>query len=265
MSRLNDDVISSVYAIAEQAVQQYAQGILATTTLARRIHCEVEEQGVGENVSLQKTLKRIAQRICSRALYEAWCSSNIEIRNCAFDNLRRYLERSLLQSSYAHSLQEYANAVEDVLHQTLEMLSTLAAQKPCAGPDDPVAFLKWTQTILIRQAHASLARYKRDACLSLEAQAELFAEQFVDTHNGDPLDEVLLQEIQKTVVSALLSLRNPRYRQVLLATYIMGLDEREVAKQLGVEVQDVYLWRHRALRALRKQAEIIRVLRSLRE
>ncbi len=265
MSRLNEEIVLSASAIAEQAIQQYAQGILAVSALTTQMYCEVKEQGVGEVASQQKVLKRIAQRICSRALYEAWCSSDIEIQNCAFGNLRRYLERSLLQSSYAHSLQEYAYAIEDVLHQTLEVLSTLAAQKPCAGPDDSAAFLKWTQTILIRQAHVFLERYKRDACLSLEAQAELFAEQFVDTHNGDPLDELLLQEVQKTVVAALLSLRNPRYRQVLLTTYVMGLDEREVAKQLGVEVQDVYLWRHRGLRALRKQAEVMRVLHTLRE
>ncbi len=258
-------MVASAYAIGEQAIQQYAQGILAVTTLATQICHEVEEQGVSENVPLQKALKRIAQRICSRALYEAWCSRNIGIRNCAFGNLRRYLERSLLHSSYAHALQMYANALEDVLHQTLEVLSTLATQKPCAGPDDPAAFLKWTQTILLRQARVSLERYKRDACLSLEAHAELFSEQFVDTHNGDPLDEVLSQEVQKTVVTTLLSLRNPRYRQVLLATYIMGLDEREVAKQLGVKAQEVYMWRHRALKALRQQAEVIQVLRSLRE
>ena len=265
MSRLNSDVVSSASAIAEQAIQQYAQGILSVSALTTQMYCEMAEQGIGEGIAQQKVLKRIAQRICSRALYKAWCSPNREIRNGAFDNLRRYLKWSLLRSAYARSLQEYANAMEDVLQQTLEVLSTFAAHTPCAGPDDPVTFLKWTQTILIRQAHVSVERYKRDACLSLEAQADLFAGQFVDTHNGDPLDEVLLQEIQKTVVTALLSLRNPRYRQVLLATYIMGLDEWEVAKQLEVEVQDVYLWRHRGLRALRKQTEVIRVLRSLLE
>ena len=265
MSRLNDDVVSGVYAIAEQAVQQYAQGILSVSTLAMQIYREAEEQEGCENTPLQKVLKRAAQRICSRALYKAWCNSDSEIRNRAFDNLRRYLEWSLLHSSYAHSLQMYANALEDVLHQTLEVLSTLATKKPCAGPDDPATFLKWTQTILIRQARVSLERYKHDTCVSLEEQAELFAEQFVDTRNGDPLDEVLLQEVQKTVVAALLSLRNPRYRQVLVASYVMGLEEQEVAQQLGVEVQDVYLWRHRALKALRRQSEVIRVLRALHE
>ena len=69
-----------------------------------------------------------------------------------------------------------------------------------------------------------------------------------------------MQELQKTLVNALLSLRNPRYRQVLLANYFMDLDEREMAQQLGVDVQDVYLWRHRALKALRQQPGILQLL-----
>ncbi len=262
---LNDDAVFSAYAIAEQAIQQYAQGILSVTTLATQICSEAYAQGVDKNVPPQKMLKRIAQRICSRALYNAWRSPDIEIRNCAFDNLRRYLEWSLLHSSYARSLKAYAHAIEDVLHQALEVLSTLATQSPSAGPDDSSAFLKWTQTILIRQAHVFLERCRRDACLSLDLHMERFAEQFVDTRNGDPLNEVLSQEIQKTLMDALLSLRNPRYRQVLIAIYIIGLDEREVAQQLSVEVQDVYLWRHRALKALRNQPQIVQILRSLRE
>ncbi len=265
MSRLNDDALFSAYAIAEQAIQQYAQGILSVMTLATQIYSEAYAQDVDENGHLQKMLKRIAQRICSRALYNAWCSPDTELRNCAFDNLRRYLEWSLLHSSYARALKAYAHATEDVLHQTLEVLSTLARQSPCTGPDDPSAFLKWTQTILIRQARVFLERCRRDACLSLDLHMEHFAEQFVDTRNGDPLNEMLAQEVQKTLMDALLSLHNPRYRQVLIAIYIIGLDEREVAQQLGVEVQDVYLWRHRALKALRKQPQVVQVLRSLRE
>ena len=69
-----------------------------------------------------------------------------------------------------------------------------------------------------------------------------------------------MQELQKTLVDALLSLRNPRYRQVLLATYLMDLNEREVAQRLAVRVQDVYLWRHRALKILRQQPAILQVL-----
>ena len=74
-----------------------------------------------------------------------------------------------------------------------------------------------------------------------------------------------MQEVQKTLVDVLLSLRNPRYRQVLLATYILEIDEREVARRLGVEVQEVYVWRHRALKALRQQPAILQRLRALRE
>ena len=265
MSTLDDNAVLCTYAIAERAIQQYAQGLLQVETLATQILNEAHEQHVDENVFSQKMLARIAQRLCSRELYNAWRSADVEERNYAFANLRRYLEWSLLHSSYAQRLLTYTNAIEDVLHSTLEILSTFAKQKNTGGPDDPAAFLKWTQTILIRQAHAFLERATRDTCLSLDAHVELFAEQFVDTRNGNPLDEVLVQEVQQTLVDVLLSLRNPRYRQVLLATYILDIDEREVARQLGVAVQDVYVWRHRALKALRQQPAILQLLRTLRE
>ena len=263
MSKQDDDVVSSVYAIAERAIQFYAQGLLPVETLAIWILNEVDQQHVDENGSSQRMLTRITQRLCSRILYDAWRSSDIEKRNRAFENLRRFLEWSLLHSSYTQRLQTYTYAIEDVLHSTLEILSTFAMQINAGGPDDPAAFLKWIQTILIRQAHAFLERATRDTCLSLDEQVERFAEQFVDTRNGNPLDEVLVQEVQKTLVDVLLSLRNPRYRQVLLATYILDIDEREVARRLGVEVQAVYVWRHRALKALRQQPTVLQRLRAL--
>jgi DNA-directed RNA polymerase specialized sigma24 family protein len=58
-------------------------------------------------------------------------------------------------------------------------------------------------------------------------------------------------------------MRNLRYRQVLIYTYIVGVDESEQARRLQVRVQDIYLWRHRALKALRSKPELIQGLRSL--
>jgi RNA polymerase sigma factor (sigma-70 family) len=225
-----------------------------------------EESQVHEAVlRSSKLLKRIAQRLCSRILWEAWQSTDERRRNYTFDNMRCYLKESLLRSAYARRLQIQANAVEDVLNQTMEILYALAIKKPYAGPDDPTTFLKWTQTILVRQAHAFLERSERDTSISLEQHVEHFAEQFVDTHNGNPLDVVLHQEIRAILVKALLSLRNPKYRRVLLATYILNLDDSTIAQQLEASVHEVHLWRHRALKALRKQTEIIELLHLLLE
>ncbi len=266
MSQMNEDVVTSdLPAVAERAIQQYVQGLLSTETLVIQILNEVHTKHFDEINPSQRILTRFAQRICSRVLYDAWRSSVNERRNLAFSNLRRFLEWSLLHSSYAQQLQIYTHAIEDVLHSTLEILTVLTTQKNSGGPDDPAAFLKWTQTILIRQAHAYLERVRNDPSTSLDEQVELFAEQFVDLRNSDPLDEIILQEAQQTLVEALLSLRNPRYRQVLLGTYLMDLDEREVARQLGVETQDVYMWKHRALKALRQHPQILQILHTLRE
>src|SRR5713101_6519678 len=56
-------------------------------------------------------------------------------------------------------------------------------------------------------------------------------------------------------------LSNKRYRQVLFGTYLAGMDERELATLLGVQVQEVYLWRHRALKALRSNRKVAEALR----
>ena len=263
MSRPNEDALALVWASAERARERYVQGLISVEKLVTLMLNEEDVQSMDGNTSSQKIFSRVAQRTCSRILHDAWRSSDVERQNLAFMNLRRYLEELLLYSSYAHRLHTYAYVVEDVVHATLEILSTCVAQKNGNGPDDPAAFLKWTKTILLRQAYAFLERDMQHTCLSLDEQIELFAEQFIDTQNNDPLHSVLVRELQQTLIDSLHSLRNPHYRQVLLATYLMDIDEQEVARRMNVEVHDVYLWRHRGLKALRQHPKMLQLLQAL--
>jgi hypothetical protein len=144
----------SVRKIADRAIQLYAQGILTVEVLAERVMQEWEMRHMEEDKPTHALLMRMAQRICSRELYTAWCSPEQERRNLAFDNLRRYLENSLRRTFYAKALELHANLIEDVLHQTLSNLCLALSRDPPGGPDDPAAFLKWTQTILIRDAYS---------------------------------------------------------------------------------------------------------------
>lgn len=254
------------HVIAEKAIQLYARGILMTVPLADQIFCEWQQMRRGEDQPSQTLLSRIAQRICSYALYLAWRSQDTELRNCAFDNLRRYLASSLQQSSYGKRLHDYAEGCEDVLQQTLMTLYLIAERNGDAGPDDPASFLKWAQTILIRQAHEALTRHLREVTVSLDEQLELFAERYVASDDsGDPSRYVLKQELQQVLGASLLAMSNCRYRSVLIYTYLVDMDERELATRLGVRLQDIYLWRHRALKALRSKPDVMLVLRSLRE
>lgn len=263
MSEQHDDLWVRCRTLAERAIHFYAQDLLSAEMLIVSMVGEWERLRMEDEQPSQAVLTRIAQRICSRELCTAWRSPDVALRNCAFANLRRYLERSLLHTRYATVLQSHAHVLEDVLHQTLELLHLLSMQE-AAGPDDPASFLKWTQTILIRQTRAFLIKYQREENLSLEEVVELFGEQFVDT-TSDPLKQVLLNELQQVLADVILTMRNQRYRQVLLYTYIAGIDERELARRLHVQVQDVYLWRHRALKALRNKPEVMRTLRLLLE
>ena len=194
-------------------------------------------------------LMRLAQRICSSELCKAWHSTDMEVRNWAFQNLRCHLERTLQRSSYGAMLHRDANAQEDVLHQTLETLHLMLVHNPHAGPDDSATFLKWTQTILMRQAWAFLQKSRREACLSLDALPEPVVEQFVD--DDTPVEYVLSRELRQTLCDAIVSMRNIHYQQVLIYTYLLDVNERELAQLLHVQVQVIYVWHHRALKALR--------------
>lgn len=260
MAEQSSDLVFRVYGVAEHAISRYARGLLTVDELAARMIQEWQRLSGGEEEPSIKLLTRIAQRLCSRELYASWRSSESERRNHALDNLRRYLACSLEHTPYAKMLFQSANAAEDVLNQTLADMHIALSCNPSFGPDDPAAFLKWTQTILIRHAYAFLQKYKREACLSLEAQLESGSDQIIDQKNDDPQTYVLQRELHRVLKNAILSLRNRRYQEVLIYTYLVGMDDRQLACRWGVEVQDIYLWRHRALKALRSKPEVMQAL-----
>ncbi len=261
MFEQGDDLEQHICNVASRAIQRYAQGILSVEVLAGRMMQEWVTRRAGDDDPSRELLMRIAQRICSRELYAAWCSTEHERCERAFENLRRYLESSLRQIAFAKALELRPSQIEDVVQHTLTALVLALHRNPPAGPSDPAAFLKWTQTILIRTLYASLQKALSEPCQSLEAQPQAFVEQLIDNRNEDPQEQVLQRELQQILKNAILSLRNPRYRLVLICTYLAGMDESELARYMQVEVQDVYLWRHRAIKALRSRPEVMQALR----
>jgi len=121
--------------------------------------------------------------------------------------------------------------------------------------------LKWAITILYRQAYAFVTKTEREQATSLDAWYEAYTDQLENPRNYDPEAHFDSQELQRALENAILSLSNKRYRQVLFGTYLAGMDERELATLLGVQVQEVYLWRHRALKALRSNRKVAEALR----
>lgn len=256
------DLEHCIRSAADVAIRRCAQGLLAVETLSAQVRKVWEwERGKGlsyrQEEERQKLLNRIALRLCSQALYQACCSPDADTRNCAFENLRRYLTRSLQRSPYAEKLAQLEDAAEDVLQATLAILQKDCASHPPRGPDDPAAFLKWSLTILDRQAYAHIKKADQEPALSLEADYELFGERLENPGGDDPEVRFEMQELQQTLSNAILSLSNQRYRQVLIGTYLAGMDERELAAHLGVQLQDVYLWRCRALKALRSNQKVV--------
>ncbi len=247
----------------EGAIRRCAQGLLSVETLSAQVREEWKELSYQQEQEqpCQKLLNRIALRYCSQALFQASCSPDADTRNCAFENLRRYLTRSLQHSPYAEKLAQLEDAAEDVVQATLAILQKDCASHPARGPDDPAAFLKWTLTILNRQAYAVVNKASQEPAISLDAEYEVYGEGLKNPCGDDPEAYFEVQELQQMLSNAILSLSNKRYRQVLYGTFLAGMDERELATLLGAQVQDVYLWRYRALQALRSNREVVEALR----
>src|SRR5579859_5488416 len=91
------DLEQYIRSAAELAIRRCAQGLLSVETLSAQVR--EEWKGLAyrqeQDQSCQKLLNRIAVRYCSQALFQARCSPDTDTRNCAFENLRRYLTRSL--------------------------------------------------------------------------------------------------------------------------------------------------------------------------
>ncbi|HVB74049.1 MAG TPA: sigma-70 family RNA polymerase sigma factor [Ktedonobacteraceae bacterium] len=260
------DLEQSIRNAAVIAIRRCAQGLLTVDMVSRQVKEELETQShnePAENQAPQKLLNRLALRFCSRILYLACCSPHAETRNCAYTNLNRYLEQSLHRSNYAHFLAQHADAAQDVVQETLRIVQIACMRYPPDGPDDPAAFLKWTLTILLRQAYAFATKSQQETTLSLDAQCDAYTtSQIEDQQKYEPEAQFDSQELQEALKNAILSLSNLRYQQVLFGTFLAGMEERELATLLGVQVQEVYLWRHRAIKALRSKREVVDALRA---
>lgn len=258
---------------AIEAIQTCAHGLLSVEALMEQMRQQWKQHEQQGAQLTQELLRRIALRLSSQALYWAWQSNNPLLHDHASMLLIDYLKRSLRRTGYAAMLRAADYDLDEIVQETLLDMQRGYHRDVAAGPAKPAAFLKWSHTILIRHARLFVqkARRDRERYVSLEEELETQAEQpanrthFIDPRNLDPLDMLLIVELQQVLKDAILSLRNRHYRDVLLYTYLVGLGEEEMSALWGVPKAQIYLWRFRALNALRKNPVLIRILRLLRE
>lgn len=262
MDEGNEELDRCIREAAQWAIRRCAQGLLSLDTVVHWIREALSELDTGQRS--KRNLKRIALQCCSSALYEACCSQDEERRNCAFGNLARYLAEVLRWSTYAEFLATHASAADDVLQSTLEELQSKLDPARLLGPDEPASFLQWSKTILIRHAYHFTQQAQRVTTLSLEWQLATpqGEEEAAFVMSQDVEEIVAAQELQQALKDAILSLKNPRYQLVLLGIYFVGMEEQELAALMKTSVQEVYLWKHRALKALRSKREVIEAFRS---
>jgi RNA polymerase sigma factor (sigma-70 family) len=232
---------SLIQEIAEHMIEHYGRGLLTQDWLVTRLMQAQEEHKEPD----KRKLEHLALALCSQMLCEACVSSDTEKQNLGFENLQRVLETALARRAIPFEQRE------EVVQQTLLEIWGII-QRRGVGPDQPAAFLKWASVILQRQLFHQIQTRRDEDSISLEMEARPELELLIDSHNSDPLDTVVSGEFQIELKKAISALKNPQYRQVLLCTLFAEIGERELAERLKVSVQEIYLWRFRALRALHK-------------
>lgn len=261
-------LMSHIDKVVGQCVQEYAEGLLTLDVMRAQLLHEwwKEREKSAENSEVDADLLlKLALEICSSALYAAWSSKDKNLRNRAYENMRRYLERILRSCRYTNKLLAHSGAIDEVLNQTLFELFYNFERNPAARPKVPTAFIRWTQGAALHQAHAFVYKQLKSRDDSLEAEEEQFGERLIDEQHADPEEAVIAHQLLQALKQAILSLSNPSYRQVLLSLYLEGIEEKELANIIGVPAKEIYVWKFRALRALRKKPEIELMRNTWRE
>lgn len=249
---------SGLIELAQRAIQRYARDLMSVDWLYEQLVYAASAEFAGET-SLARSLEMLASGLCSQALYEACLSSQEGVRNLGFENLRNYLAEVL-----AHITVGVPGKAEELRAEALQQAMVEIFKSVCkrgGGPEQPAAFLKWARVILVRQISRCRQQARDADGFSLEDQAASALVKLVDKANIDPLEALLRRERLVELRWAIAAMRNPQYRAVLVHIFFIGLEERELAALWRVRMRDIYLWRCRALKALRKQLGVQQVFR----
>lgn len=149
-----------------------------------------------------------------------------------FSALYRQWYRPLLL--YAFSLTGNLMAAEDLVQSTF--VKALLSYRSGGSVQ------AWLMRVL-RNEFVSNVRH--DGRLSHIPPEEMTAE------SSDPLDQLLQREEQRRVYEAVLSLRAP-YREALLQSAVMGLQDEEIARLLQTTPENVRQLRCRARQKIRR-------------
>lgn len=240
--------------LSARVVRRYIQGVVTVEEFVERLKQAWQTNFPGE-VLEGSALELLARGLCGQILCEACHLAGGQLRDLAFARLGEYLER-VLGAVRGPGRCATSEMREEVIQKTLvEILRSQAREG--GKPVQPMAFLSWVRVILHRQLICYWRQGPQMDLCSLEAQGEEFGAELPDEHEPDPLDEMLRMELREELLAAIASLRNPRYREVLVQTYFSGLEDLEMAVRFQVPVKDIYLWRFRALQLLRKQADVL--------
>ena len=149
-----------------------------------------------------------------------------------FSALYRQWYRPLLL--YAFSLAGNLMAAEDLVQSTF--VKALLSYRSGGS----------VQAWLMRVLHNEfVSNVRHDGRLSHMPPEEMTAE------SSDPLDQLLQREEQRRVYEAVLSLR-AAYREVLLQSAVMGLQDEEIARLLQTTPENVRQLRCRARQKIRR-------------
>ncbi len=194
-------------------------------------------------------IKRAVLQKYSRELYNACLEDGTPRQQQAYEELWRYLYHIAYYAIARHHLlseeeqilseEEQTERASDIVAEALLKIHTHL--KDLRDPHD---FLAWAQQIVLREAHGRYFRSVESRSRELAEEEEQWEQPTVVHEHYDHTD------MYEQIMNAINQL-NSRQRQVIVATFLEELSDNEIAQQMGLTKQNVYVLRHRALKRLR--------------
>jgi RNA polymerase sigma factor (sigma-70 family) len=241
---------------ASKVLQRYNWTLLSKDELTQQL---VER--VQPGMQTGDGIERAARTLCSVALYHACHHSDPTVHGKAFTDLSNYLY------DFAYRAQGYdPETAADLTQSSLEEIWQRKAD--CQAPETFLRFciycLLHARTNYQRQQN----RNPMDESLSIserEDGGENLASAKADPNTQMPEEIALCTELYERLAHSFGRVQKSRKRaerqfEVLYQSHVVGLSDQEIAEQLQVTVEQVYVWKSRGRKILCGDAEFVALL-----
>lgn len=154
------------------------------------------------------------------------------------------------------------NDANDVTQESLYVI-----WKKCQtdnGPRSPESFLSWAATIAKNKAIDMVRSLQRRKTSSISEHNDLEQYSIIDSNSPQPQDEALRKGVISSILEAIShAFLSENEKTILIQGYLLGKTDKELSSILDASDANIKVIRHRALKKLRNDDDLMTVLRGL--